>query len=106
MGDGIDWPVFLLDGGDVAVFTDNSALTKEVEPWMVDQTVEFIDATARPLLLQVAGRRTLGVVCADAPPAPDRLRNALSHYLGAIGAAVPTATEMSAFAKAAARLIQ
>jgi hypothetical protein len=98
-------PVFLLDGGDVIVFETVAHACRDIEPWMVDQPVEFYDAVARPLELIVDGEVTSGLSVRRGGPEPEHLRDALTTYLREIGGEVPTAEDITAFARAASRNI-
>ena len=108
------WPVFLLDGNDVVVVAEPSVVQRELEPFLLDQPVEFYDALGRPLRLTVEREgRTLLVrrermhleVASDAVQG-QRLRSALTRYLQASGRVVPEESGLLAFTTAAATLIR
>lgn len=101
----VQWPVFLLDDGDVAVYRDPEDLVAGVESWMANEPVQFLDLSARPLRLRVDRQRTTGVEVASETPQPARLRGALAAYLHAIGKPAPDDVEIQAFGLAAARTI-
>jgi hypothetical protein len=104
--DEAELPIFLLDGGDVAVYADLRAFCADVEPWMADQPVDFYDARARPLRLLIEGRKTVGVEVAETAARPDALRDKLRRYLDAVGEPVPVDPDITGFARAAAGLIE
>jgi hypothetical protein len=98
-------PIFLLDGGDVIVFATVTQACQDIESWMADQPVEFYDALARPLQLNVEGEATSGLSVRRGGPEPEHLRDALTTYLREVGGEVPDAEDITAFARAAARNI-
>ncbi len=109
--------MFLLDGGDVIVVNDPADASLELEPFLVDEPVEFFDALARPLRLVVDGgvrkrwfldvddRSTIGLELLSAEPDEERLRAALVAYLERIGRSVPDEPTFQAFTTSVARMI-
>ena len=97
-------PFFLIDGNDLVAYLDTRSLCLDVEPWMIDQRVEFLDVVGRPLRLIVGERRTHGVELADGTAHSD-LREKLTRFLVTTGRPVPEDGDLRSFARAAAAVI-
>jgi hypothetical protein len=97
-------PAFLLDGNDVVVIADASAVRRELEAFLAEEPVEFYDACARRLGL-VADARGLRLEAVSNEEDGDHLRAALTRFLETTGRAAPDLGDLVQFATSAASLI-
>ena len=99
-------PIFMLDGGDLAVIAEPGDAAREWEAFLADQPVEFFDALARPVQLVTARDRTIGVELASGNADEDHLRSAIGTYLRATGKVPPDEPSMERFSAAVLRLLR
>jgi hypothetical protein len=102
------WPVFLIDGADIAVLRDADHTRRELEPWLTDAGGELLDSLARPTKTTVdrKGRRdTIALELSSDDANEVRLRDALVGFLRVTGQPIPAAPSPSAFSDAVAAII-
>jgi hypothetical protein len=105
--DVLGWPVFLLDGGDVAVIVGPSSVQRDLEAFLAERRVEFYDAAGKRLRLVAERKRArapLRLEVESDAVHEQRLRSAITAYLRAVGQQVPDAGDFAAFSTARVHL--
>jgi hypothetical protein len=87
----VEWPVVMIDGGDVFLFQEHGDLQGGLEPWMAyEDGAAFYDARGRKLRSGVAlDNVTVMVDPCDENSHADDVLPVLRAYLGAAGRTSP-----------------